>query len=73
MEFKKDTVIKTVLENHKNAEEILTSFGMHCLYCPCAQAETLEEACQVHGIDVDSLVAKLNEKPKRKCCKKKDC
>ena len=43
---------------------------MHCLYCPCAQAETLEEACGVHGIDVDEVVAKLNEKPKKRCCKK---
>lgn len=72
MEFKKDTIIKDVLENHKQAEEILTGFGLHCLYCPCSQAETLEEACQVHGIDVDTLINKLNEKPKRKSCKKKD-
>ena len=72
MEFKKDTIIKDVLENHKQAEEILTSFGLHCLYCPCSQAESLEEACQVHGLDVETLVNKLNEKPKKKCCKKKD-
>lgn len=71
MKIEKNTIIKDVLENHKQAEEILTSFGLHCLYCPCAQAETLEEACQVHGIDVETLLVKLNEKPKR-CCKKKD-
>ena len=62
MKFTKKTIIKTVLEKHPDAEEILTSFGLHCLYCPCAQSETLEEACQVHGIDVEQLVAKLNEK-----------
>lgn len=62
MKFTKKTIIKTVLEKHTDAEEILTSFGLHCLYCPCAQSETLEEACQVHGIDVEQLVAKLNEK-----------
>ena len=60
MIFKKNTIIKTVLENHKQAEEILTSFGMHCLYCPCSQAETLEEACSVHGIDVNEVVKALN-------------
>lgn len=70
MEFKKDTIIKDILENHKKAEEILTSFGMHCLYCPCSQAESLEEACQVHGIDVEMVLQKLNEKPKKSCCKK---
>lgn len=60
MIFKKNTIIKTVLENHAQAEEILTGFGMHCLYCPCSQAETLEEACQVHGIDVKEVVKALN-------------
>jgi len=70
MKFEKNTIIKTVLENHKQAEEILTSFGLHCLYCPCSQAESLEEACQVHGIDVNLLLEKLNEKPKRTCKKK---
>jgi hybrid cluster-associated redox disulfide protein len=35
--------------------------GMHCIGCPSAQGESLEEACMVHGLDVDELVAKLNE------------
>ena len=66
MTFKKETIIKDILLKHKQAEEILTSFGMHCLYCPCSQAESLEEACEVHGIDVDLVLEKLNEKPKKK-------
>lgn len=70
MKFNKDTVIGTVLEKHKNAEEILTGFGMHCLYCPCSQAETLEEACAVHGIDVNAVVEKLNENSTTKSSKK---
>ena len=53
IKFKKTDIISYVLENHKNAEEILTSFGLHCLYCPCAQMETLEDACQVHEIDIE--------------------
>ena len=61
MKFSKDIIIKDILENHPKAEEILTSFGMHCLYCPCSQAETLEEACEVHGIDVDELLKKIND------------
>ena len=35
--------------------------GMHCLGCPASQAESLEEACMVHGIDCDDLVSKMNE------------
>ena len=34
--------------------------GMHCLGCPSARSETVEEACQVHGVDADELVKKLN-------------
>ena len=60
IKFKKTDIISYVLENHSNAEEILTSFGLHCLYCPCAQMETLEEACQVHEIDVEKLLNALN-------------
>ena len=33
---------------------------MHCLGCPASAGETLEEACLVHGIDVDALIEKLN-------------
>ena len=66
MKFSKDMIIKDILQQHNQAEEILTSFGMHCLYCPCSQAETLEEACQVHEIDVNEVVAKLNENKKSK-------
>ena len=35
--------------------------GMHCLGCPSARGESLEQACQVHGVDCDELIAKLNE------------
>ena len=58
--FKKSDIISFVLENHENAEEILTNFGLHCLYCPCAQMETLEQACEVHEIDIDQLLKALN-------------
>jgi hybrid cluster-associated redox disulfide protein len=34
--------------------------GMHCLGCPSARGESVEQACRVHGVDVDELVAKLN-------------
>ena len=40
--------------------EILLEIGMHCLGCPASQMETLEEACGVHGIDVEEVLEKLN-------------
>jgi len=60
VEFNKDTKIGEILEKAPEKAEILLEVGMHCLGCPASQMETLEEACAVHGIDVEELVAKLN-------------
>ncbi len=60
MEITKNTKIGEIIENVPEKGEILLSAGMHCLGCPASQAETLEEACEVHGIDVDELVKMLN-------------
>ena len=60
MKFSKDTKIGELLEVAPEKAEILLQAGMHCLGCPAAQQETLEEACAVHGIDVEELIEKLN-------------
>ena len=57
---KKDTIIEDILKNVENAEPILLGFDMHCLHCPCAIKETIEEACAVHGIDCELVLEKLN-------------
>ena len=53
--------IGELLEQYPEKAEILLNAGMHCLGCPASQAETLEEACDVHGIDVNALVQELNQ------------
>lgn len=58
--IKKTDILKDILEKQPNAEQVLLEFGMHCLYCPCAQAETLEEACAVHELDVELVLKALN-------------
>lgn len=58
--FHKDTKIGEILEKAPEKAEILLAAGMHCLGCPASQEETLEEACQMHGIDVEELVKNLN-------------
>ena len=61
MEISKDMTIGELLEKAPEKAEILLNAGMHCLGCPASQAETLEEACEVHGIDVEELVEELNK------------
>lgn len=56
----KDIKIGDLVANYPDKVDILLEAGMHCLGCPASQAETLEEACDVHGIDVEDLVKKLN-------------
>ena len=53
--------IGELLEKAPEKAQILLDAGMHCLGCPASQAETLEEACMVHGIDVQDVVDMLNE------------
>ena len=60
MKIEKTTKIGELLEAAPEKADILLEAGMHCLGCPASQAETLEEACMVHGIDVEELLAKLN-------------
>lgn len=57
----KDMIIADIIQVDQNLVPILMASGMHCIGCPSAQGETLEEAAFVHGIDADELTAKLNE------------
>jgi len=56
----KDMTIGQLLSVAPMVAPILMEVGMHCLGCPSAQAETLEEAAMVHGMDADLLVEKIN-------------
>lgn len=62
----KDMTIKKVLEIDETLADVLMGFGMHCIFCPMSQMETLQEAAQVHEIDVDFLIKKLNENVKKR-------
>ena len=57
----KQMVISEILQINSGLIPILLDSGMHCLGCPSSQLESLEEACMVHGIEVDPLVDQLNE------------
>ena len=57
----KEMSIDEVLRINRMTAPIFMQYGMHCLSCPHATAESLEEAGAVHGIDVDELVADLNK------------
>lgn len=56
----KDMTIGELIGSFPQVAPILMQVGMHCLGCPSAQAESLEEAAMVHGLDADLLMEKIN-------------
>lgn len=58
-EITKETTIGEMLQMDPAVAPILMEAGMHCLGCPSAQAESLEEAAMVHGIDINELMSKI--------------
>lgn len=57
----KDMIIADLIQVDPNIVAILMRAGMHCIGCPSAQGESLEEACMVHGIDADLLTEQIND------------
>lgn len=56
----KDTIIGDILDIAPATAPIFMSIGMHCLGCPASRGETVEQACMVHGVDVNELLEQLN-------------
>ena len=61
MTITKDMTIGEILRTNPAVAPILMEAGMHCIGCPASQMETLEEACEVHGIDVNEVLEMLNK------------
>ena len=57
----KDMLIGELLMIDRGIAPILMNAGMHCVGCPSAAGETIAEASIVHGMDVDRLIADINE------------
>ena len=60
MTISKDMTIGELLMMDRSAGAILMQNGMHCVGCPSAAGETLEEASMVHGMDIDKLLSDIN-------------
>ena len=58
----KTTTFSELLKEHPEAAEILLAKGMHCIGCPMAMMETLEQGAEAHGLNPEKLVKELNEK-----------
>lgn len=59
-EITKDSIIGDVLDFDPSTAVYFLEIGMHCLGCPASRGETIEQACAVHGVDMNALLEKLN-------------
>ncbi|MBW3001581.1 DUF1858 domain-containing protein [Candidatus Woesearchaeota archaeon] len=63
-EIKKTDIIGDVVEKHEKLAPIFFKFGMHCIGCPAARGESIEDGAKAHGLDdekIDALIKELNE------------
>lgn len=58
----KDMTIGEILRVDMDVAPVLMGVGMHCLGCPASQAESLEEACSVHGLPTAPVVKAINDR-----------
>ena len=56
----KETNIGDILDQDFGVSPYFLEMGMHCLGCPSSRGENIEQACNVHGVDANELVEKLN-------------
>ena len=59
MKITKDTIIGDILNIAPQTAPLFMSIGMHCLGCPASRNETVAQACMVHGVDADALLAQV--------------
>ena len=59
-EITKDMKIGEILDANRELAPFFLEMGMHCLGCPSARNESVAQACMVHGVNADELIAKFN-------------
>ena len=61
MEITRETVIGDIVDSDPETAEVFMDCGMHCIDCPVSRMESIEEACEVHGVDPDELIENLKD------------
>ena len=56
----KDSIIGDILDANRETAQFFLNMGMHCLGCPAARNESVEQACAAHNVDADKLIAEIN-------------
>ena len=57
-----NTLVGEIVNTYPESIEVLMSKGMHCLGCPASQAESINDACLVHGLNPNDVISAVNAK-----------
>lgn len=68
MEITKQTTMGEMLEYDRGIAYVLMQSGMHCVGCPSSIGESLEQACEVHGLDADEVLQSIMDYLATKKC-----
>ena len=52
--------IGEIIEKHPKTVSVFIDYKLHCVGCPIAQGEILEEAVKAHGVDLEKFLQDLN-------------
>lgn len=61
MKITKQTTMGEMLEYDRGIAYVLMQSGMHCVGCPSSIGESLEQACEVHGLDADEVLQSITD------------
>ena len=62
----KDMTIAETVARYPETIPILMKYGMHCIGCPMAMHETLEQGLSVHGFEINEIIEELNNVARKK-------
>lgn len=57
----KDMSLGEAAQKYPETAEVFAKYGLHCIGCPMATMETIEEGALGHGIGLEGLLADLNQ------------
>ncbi len=56
----KNMSIEEAIQKHPKSVDVFNKYHMGCFTCMGATAESIEGGAQMHGVDVEELLADLN-------------
>lgn len=62
----KEMTIEEVIKKYPRSAFVFIDYGLHCVGCPMAEPETIEEAAKLHRINLEKFLKDLNKVVRKK-------